>query len=115
MSCCTNMRNIQWEISTGFENGVTKGVFQVGACATEKEIEERILKEMHKKGINITWDSVDSTPLCRLINSQFSWILEVDNHRVAFTGFDNADYFEEHYKSLGYEVVRESQYKRGGE
>ena len=41
---------------------------------------------------------------CKIINCQFCWLLCVDNREVQFQGFSNAEYFEEHYKELGYEV-----------
>ena len=44
--------------------------------------------------------------LCKIINSQFTWILEVDGESISFNGGYNADYFEKHYKELGYEVKR---------
>ena len=43
---------------------------------------------------------------CIIENAQFSYILRVDNQKILFNGSDNADYFEEHYKKLGYEVER---------
>jgi uncharacterized Rossmann fold enzyme len=57
---------------------------------------------------------VTQRPVCKLINGQFSWILEVDNRKVLFTGFDNADYFDNHYSKLGYQVIREDHYIIGG-
>jgi len=44
--------------------------------------------------------------ICKIINSQFSYILEVDEQKISFNGGWNADYFVEHYKTLGYEVKR---------
>jgi len=44
---------------------------------------------------------------CVITNEQFSWVLKVDNFKIPFVGFTCADYFEEHYKKLGYTVVRE--------
>lgn len=49
--------------------------------------------------------------ICKITNAQLTWILEVDGKKIAFSGFDNADYFEEHYKKLGYEVIRENTWK----
>lgn len=43
---------------------------------------------------------------CRIINGKFSYVLEVDGESIAFSGGYAADYFEEHYKALGYEVFR---------
>lgn len=43
---------------------------------------------------------------CRIINDRFSWVLDVDDEMIRFQGGHNADYFEEHYKSLGYTVER---------
>lgn len=43
---------------------------------------------------------------CIIENGQFSYILKVDGEVISFTGSYNADYFEGHYKDLGYEVER---------
>lgn len=45
--------------------------------------------------------------ICKIINSQFSWILEVDGHSISFDGFSNAEYFEKHYGELGYTIIKE--------
>ena len=50
-----------------------------------------------------------SKPICEIINSRFSWILKVDKMEIPFEGGYNADYFEEHYKSLGYCVTRDNE------
>jgi len=44
--------------------------------------------------------------ICKIINGQFSWILEVDGYSISFNGGYAVDYFEKHYKALGYEVKR---------
>lgn len=44
--------------------------------------------------------------VCKIINGQFSWILEVDGQEISFDGGHNADYFEQHYSALGYTVKR---------
>lgn len=49
--------------------------------------------------------------VCKIINSQFSYILEVDGESIPFNGSYNADYFEKHYKNLGYKVERINDYK----
>jgi metal-dependent hydrolase (beta-lactamase superfamily II) len=41
---------------------------------------------------------------CKIANERFSWILDVDGHHVLFDGASNAEYFEQHYLSLGYSV-----------
>jgi hypothetical protein len=41
---------------------------------------------------------------CEIINEQFSFVLKVDGKRINFNGFDNADYFKDHYIKLGYVV-----------
>jgi hypothetical protein len=46
--------------------------------------------------------------ICEIINDRFSWILKVDGHKVSFIGSDIADYFEEHYKLLGYQIIRDN-------
>lgn len=52
---------------------------------------------------------------CLLINSQFSWILKVDDEEISFQGRHNAYYFMNHYKSLGYEVEITDQYRLKGD
>lgn len=42
--------------------------------------------------------------VCKLINGQFSWFLEVDGERIPFDYRSSAEYFEKHYSSLGYKV-----------
>lgn len=46
--------------------------------------------------------------ICILKNDIFSWRLIVDGEDISFVGASNADYFEKHYKKLGYEIRRES-------
>lgn len=41
---------------------------------------------------------------CKIYNGQFSWVLEVDGKTIGFSGYNNVDYFEKHYKDLGYDV-----------
>ena len=48
--------------------------------------------------------------ICKIINSQFSYILEVDEMKISFQGGHNADYFEEHYSELGFKVERIDDY-----
>jgi hypothetical protein len=45
----------------------------------------------------------------KLINGKFSWFLCVDGRRIAFQGAENADYFAEHYRGLGYTVSVEQE------
>ena len=47
---------------------------------------------------------IKRTKTCKIINAQFSWILEVDNRSILFQGSSGADYFEKHYKKLGYNI-----------
>lgn len=49
----------------------------------------------------------DKEKICKLINDQFCWRLVVDGQNISFQGGHNADYFEYHYKSLGYIVERQ--------
>lgn len=50
---------------------------------------------------------------CKLTNALYGWHLEVDGQSIIFTGRDNADYFENLYKRLGYRVTRDNDaYKR---
>jgi hypothetical protein len=50
--------------------------------------------------------------ICKIINGQFSWILEVDGYTIPFNGSSNAEYFEELYSSLDYTIVKEDRYNR---
>jgi len=43
---------------------------------------------------------------CTIINAAFAYQLIVDGKTINFQGADAADYFEEHYKALGYTVER---------
>jgi len=47
-----------------------------------------------------------ATKVCVIENAQFSYMLRVDGEGISFQGSRNADYFEKHYKCLGYEVIR---------
>lgn len=44
---------------------------------------------------------VDDTKICKIINGKFSWQIDVDGQKV---NINSTDYFEEHYKSLGYRL-----------
>lgn len=50
--------------------------------------------------------------VCKIINSQFSWILEVDGYAIPFNGLSNVEYFEKLYSNLGYEIIKEDRYNR---
>jgi uncharacterized protein YmfQ (DUF2313 family) len=41
---------------------------------------------------------------CKITNDKFSWVLEVDGVVITFDGGSAAEYFEQHYTALGYEV-----------
>lgn len=41
---------------------------------------------------------------CLIVNDVFSWWMEVDGHTITFDGVGAAEYFEKHYRELGYEV-----------
>jgi metal-dependent hydrolase (beta-lactamase superfamily II) len=43
---------------------------------------------------------------CIIENSQLSYILKVDGQKILFNGGSSADYFEDHYRSLGYLIKR---------
>ena len=43
---------------------------------------------------------------CIIINGNFAYTLKVDGQEINFQEAHNADYFESHYKELGYEVER---------
>ncbi len=42
--------------------------------------------------------------VCKIIGTPFSYLLEIDGKCISFQGYSNAQYFETHYKSLGYEI-----------
>ena len=52
---------------------------------------------------------------CIIRNEQFSWVLYVDREVISFQGGLAADYFERHYKSLGYEVIVDRNYYKRNE
>lgn len=52
---------------------------------------------------------VKPNKLCIITNAKFCWVLKVDGQEIPFNTAVSADYFEEHYKSLGYEVRREKE------
>lgn len=54
-------------------------------------------------------DSHNKTKVCCIINSKFCYVLKVDGLEIPFQGSHNVEYFEEHYKNLGYWIVREEE------
>lgn len=46
------------------------------------------------------------TPICKITNGQFSYFLEVDGENFSFDGGSASDYFEKHYKELGYIIEK---------
>ena len=44
---------------------------------------------------------------CIIRNASFIYSLIVDNITISFNGSSSADYFEKHFKNLGYEVERQ--------
>jgi hypothetical protein len=49
--------------------------------------------------------------MCIIENAQFSYILYVDGQEIGFYGAANADYFENHYKQLGYKIEKTKTFK----
>lgn len=47
---------------------------------------------------------------CRIYNDTLTWVMEVDNHTIAFSGSYNAEYFKELYTSFGYDVEFDADY-----
>lgn len=47
--------------------------------------------------------------ICEIVNGDFSWTLKVDGEEINFNNSSSADYFEKHYKKLGYKVLRDKQ------
>ena len=58
------------------------------------------------------WTEVVTEKIC-IIRDHYrgDYTLEVDDQEIPFIGDWNAEYFEEHYKKLGYKVTREYQRK----
>jgi hypothetical protein len=79
--------------------------------------QESIQKCIGKVDVLVALLEDDSLPLnnkrCQIINSRFSWIMRVDGHDISFQGSDNAEYFKNHYISLGYAVEMLDEYRRG--
>ena len=48
---------------------------------------------------------------CIIENAQFSYLLRVDGRIIAFQSSDSADYFEKHYRELGYKVIFKKIYR----
>jgi hypothetical protein len=46
--------------------------------------------------------------VCLIVNDRFSYRLVVDNMNVKFQGIDAVDYFEGHYRGLGYSIEKET-------
>lgn len=68
--------------------------------AEEPEQKEEELTEEYIESIT----EVPTKPICKLVNDKFSWVLKVDGRSIWFDGSDNADYFAELYRNLGYEI-----------
>ena len=45
-------------------------------------------------------------PKCQIHNGRYAYLLIVDGEKIAFQGSCSADYFEKHYRKLGYKVER---------
>jgi len=50
--------------------------------------------------------------ICKIINGNHCYILEVDGQEIPFQLGYSADYFEQHYKELGYKIIKEDRYER---
>ena len=53
---------------------------------------------------DINWKGVKKLKQCKIINLKFTWVLIVDNEEIPFQSGCNANYFKNHYESLGYKV-----------
>lgn len=42
--------------------------------------------------------------ICTIENARFSWVLHVDGMDIPFQYRENAEYFERHYRRLGYKI-----------
>lgn len=56
-------------------------------------------------------DFLDKKKKCVIRNRPLSFILEVDNKQIGFSGSYNADYFKDHYRDLGYEIELVDEYE----
>ena len=52
---------------------------------------------------------MDKKKVCKIINRRFNIFLEVDGHEIPFRGSYNAEYFQNHYANLGYEIILEKE------
>lgn len=89
-----NLENLKNLICTELENFIVKDTYTKGKNAGLR------------KALVLIEDITNENKTCKIINGQFSWMLEVDGELVSFNGGHNADYFEKHYKGLGYNVER---------
>jgi len=106
------------DLSIRLNSSITKAMLKIGKKRWLGLIAEFQIKKLEISNRKLTKQRDDLLTMlskqinnknktCLLINEQFSWILQVDNFKIPFTGFTCADYFEEHYKELGYTVIRE--------
>jgi hypothetical protein len=106
------------DLSIRLNSSITKAMLKIGRKRwlgliaefqiKKLEISNRKLAKQRDDLLLMLSKQIDNkNKTCLLINEQFSWVLQVDNFKIPFTGAACADYFEEHYKKLGYTVVRE--------
>ncbi len=46
--------------------------------------------------------------VCYITNAPGSYLLEIDGRIIPFYGTGSADFFEQHFKDLGYTVTRKT-------
>lgn len=63
-----------------------------------------------KEKFHVNTRGVYRMKICRITNTRFSWILEVDGETIPFQHNWNAEYFKNHYQSLGYMVEEVNNY-----
>ncbi len=56
---------------------------------------------------------LNEVPVCLIDNATFSWVMRVDGMMIPFSGGDIAEYFADHYKKLGYKIVRTETWLEG--
>lgn len=66
---------------------------------------EKCAKENHCRRCGTSLEKTEKDKLCYIEDSQFCYYLHVDGQRIGFLGWEEADYFKEHYEKLGYKVV----------
>jgi hypothetical protein len=65
------------------------------------------MKYKHQILRDMLTNRLASQKQCVIINGTHAFILKTDGKEITFHGFEAAEYFEAHYKGLGYNVIKE--------